>query len=270
MSFDRDINALNYVPDTEPTESDGYARLVWLSTTKSAGIVGKFYAKAESFGPMRAPWQAAERFTDEAGYETSRLKIIPIRKRSQAYTEVTTAGLRSKSWESHYKRDAGMRIYTEILCYIEGYDDLVVWPVKGLVGRAVTAKSASVFSDAKAVLLEAKKTATGAIPEFAFWVPITAPIGAKGKVVTTSTGYGSDVVLPQYDIAADTITRQTCVDLYVGKAMLAKAAAAYTDSADWARAQRENEPPPAGFVLGVVPDGIRNAIKPITEEDGIF
>ena len=270
MSFDQDINALNFTPDHGDTDpSDGFARIIWLSTTKSAGVVGKFYAKQDAVGAMQAPWEAVERFDDEAGFETSRLRIVPIRKRSQAYTEVTVGGLRSKTWEVHYKANSGMRIYTELLCFVEGYDELVVWPIKGLVGRAVTAKTGSVFSDAKAVLAEAKKTAKGAIPEFAFWVPISAPIGPKGKVVTTSTGYGSDVVLPQYDIASDTITRQTCVDLYVGKAMLAKAAAAYADSADWARAQRVNEAPTEGFDQNVVSNSIQhNVIKPI--EDDMF
>lgn len=270
MSFDQDINALGFTPDHGDTDpSDGYPRIIWLSTTKSAGVVGKFYAKADAVGTMRDPWQAVERFDDEAGFETSRLKIVPIRKRSQAYTEVTVNGLRSKTWEPHYKANAGMRIYTELLCFVEGYDDLVVWPIKGLVGRAVTAKTGSVFSDAKAVLAEAKKTATGVIPEFAFWVPISCPIGPKGKVVTTSTGYGSDVVLPQYDIDVATITRQTCVDLYVGKTMLAKAAAAYKDSADWAKTLRTNEAPATeGFDQSVVNNSIQhNVIKPIDDSD---
>jgi hypothetical protein len=272
MSFDQDINNLNFTPDHGDVDSaDGFARIIWLSTTKTQGVVGKFYAKQDVVGAMQAPWEAVERFDDEAGFETSRLRIVPIRKRSQAYTEVTVGGLRSKTWETHYKPNAGMRIYTELLCYVEGYDELVVWPIKGLVGRAVTAKTGSVFSDAKAVLAEAKKTAKGAIPEFAFWVPIAAPIGPKGKVVTTSTGYGSDVVLPQYDIASDTISRQTCVDLYVGKSMLAKAATAYADSADWARAQRVNEAPTEGFDQGIVSKSIQhNVIKPIEDDSGIF
>ena len=268
MSFDQDINALGFTPDHGDADpSDGYARIIWLSTTKTTGIVGKFYAKAEAVGTMSTPWEAVERFEDEQGFETSRLKIIPIRKRSQAYTEVTTNGIRSKTWETHYKAGAGMRIYTELLCYVEGYDELVVWPVKGLVGRAVSAKTGSVFSDARAVLTEAKKTATGAIPEFAFWIPISAPI-AKGKIVTTATGYGSDVVLPQYDIDVNTINRKTCIDLYVGKAMLAKAATAYADSADWAKSTHTNDATEATDMSNVVIE--RNAPKPIEDDGGIF
>ena len=182
---------------------------------------------------------------------------------------MTVNGLRSKTWEAHYKPNAGMRIYTELLCFIEGYDDLVVWPIKGLVGKAVTAKTGSVFADAKLVLAEAKKTASASIPEFAFWVPISAPIGPKGKIVTTSTGYGSDVVLPQYDIAVDTITRQTCVDLYVGKAMLHKAKEAYDATTTWAKDLRVNEAPAEGFDMKTVSIE-RNVIKPIVEDDGLF
>jgi hypothetical protein len=270
MSFDKDLNALNFVPDhgdTDPT--DGFPRIIWLSTTKTSGVVGKFYAKQDAVGAMGEPWQACDRFDDEAGYETSRLRIVPIRKRSQAYTEVTVNGLRSKTWEAHYKPNAGMRIYTELLCFVEGYDDLVVWPVKGLVGKAVTAKAGSVFADAKLVLAEAKKTANTSIPEFAFWVPISAPIGPKGKVVTTSTGYGSDVVLPQYDIDPATITRQTCVDLYVGKAMLAKADEAYKATTTWAKDLRTNEAPTEGFDMKMVSIE-HNVIKPIVDDEGLF
>ena len=270
MSFDKDLNALNFVPDHGDTDpSDGFPRIIWLSTTKTSGVVGKFYAKADVMGTMGDPWQVCDRFDDEAGYETARLKIVPIRKRSQAYTEVTVNGLRSKTWYPHYKANAGMKIYTEILCFVEGYADPVVWPIKGLVGRAVTAKTGSVFADAKLVLAEAKKTANGAIPEFAFWVPISAPIGPKGKVVTTSTGYGSDVVLPQYDIDPATINRQTCVDLYVGKAMLAKAKGVYDATTTWAKDLRTNDAPTEGFDLKMV--SIENTvIKPIQDDEGLF
>jgi hypothetical protein len=270
MSFDKDLSALNFTPDHGDNDAtDGFPRIIWLSTTKSSGVVGKFYAKQDAVGAMGEPWQAVERFEDEAGYETSRLRIVPIRKRSQAYTEVTVNGVRSKTWETHYKANAGMRIYTELLCFVEGYDELVVWPIKGLVGKAVTAKTGSVFADAKLVLTEAKKTASASIPEFAFWVPIAAPIGPKGKIVTTSTGYGSDVVLPQYDIAVDTITRQTCIDLYVGKAMLARADEAYKATTTWAKDLRINEAPAEGFDMKTV-DIQRNVIKPIVEDGELF
>ena len=270
MSFDKDLNALNFTPDHGDTDAtDGFPRIIWLSTTKTSGVVGKFYAKADVMGSMGDPWQTCDRFDDEAGYETSRLKIVPIRKRSQAYTEVTVNGLRTKTWHTHYKPNAGMKIYTELLCFVEGYAEPVVWPIKGLVGKAVTAKTGSVFADAKLVLAEAKKTASGAIPEFAFWVPISAPIGPKGKVVTTSTGYGSDVVLPQYDIDSATINRQTCVDLYVGKAMLEKAKGVYDATTTWAKDLRTNEAPTEGFDMKTVSIE-HNVIKPIQDDEGLF
>jgi hypothetical protein len=87
--------------------------------------------------------------------------------------------------------------------------------------------------------------------------------------VTTSTGYGSDVVLPQYDIAVDTINRQTCVDLYVGKAMLAKADEAYKATTSWAKDLRINEAPAEGFDMKTVSIE-RNVIKPIVEDGELF
>ena len=87
MSFDKDLNALNFTPDHGDNDAtDGFPRIIWLSTTKFSGVVGKFYAKQDAVGAMGEPWQACDRFEDEAGFETSRLRIVPIRKRSQAYT----------------------------------------------------------------------------------------------------------------------------------------------------------------------------------------
>jgi len=76
-------------------------------------------------------------------------------------------------------------------------------------------------------------------------------------------------VLPQYDIDPATITRQTCVDLYVGKAMLHKAKEAYDATTTWAKDLRVNEAPTEGFDMKTV-DIQRNVIKPIVEDGELF
>jgi hypothetical protein len=135
-----------------------------------------------------------------------------------------------------------MRLYTEILCFIEGYDDVVVWPVKGLVGRGVTAaRGESIFSAMREVEKEARKTANRDIPSFMFWTPITQPKDKKGRVVTIDTGFGSNVVIPQIGLDVGKINRDLCASLYVGPDRLKTAKAAYEEYGDWSREQRTNE-----------------------------
>ena len=241
MSFELDLNELNYTPEREET-GDGIPRISWLSTTKSKGVVGKFYARETALPTLLPPWEHAELFDDEAGYTATDLRIVVLRTRTQAYSEDTTNGIRTKTWHAHWKANAGMRLYTEILCFIEGYDDVVVWPVKGLVGRGVTAaRGESIFSAMREVEKEARKTANRDIPSFMFWTPITQPKDKKGRVVTIDTGYGSNVVIPQvgFDVAA--INRELCASLYVGSERLKVAKAAYDEYGDWSREQRTNE-----------------------------
>jgi len=243
--FERDLQELNY--EHERTEQgDGIPRISWLSTTKTRGVVGKFYARANAMPALPAPWENSFLFDDEEGFTAEALRIIVIRSRTQAYTEETNNGIRTKTWQKHWKANENMRLYTEILCFIEGYEGVVVWPVKGLVGRAVTAmKSESIFAAMREVANEAKKTAKRDIPSFMFWAPIVQPKDKKGRVVTTDTGYGSAVVLPQIGFDVAKVDRDLCASLYVGKEMMTKAEAAYEEYRDWSKEQRSNDEAPA-------------------------
>ncbi len=44
MTFENDLQELGYTPEREET-GDGIPRISWLSTTKTKGVVGKFYAR---------------------------------------------------------------------------------------------------------------------------------------------------------------------------------------------------------------------------------
>ena len=243
--FERDLQELNYAHEREEM-GDGIPRISWLSTTKTNGIVGKFYARATNLPTLLPPWEHAELFDDEDGFTADALRIVVVRSRTQAYSEETKNGVRIKTWHPHWKANANMRLYTEILCFVEGYDDVVVWPVKGLVGRGVTAmKSDSIFAAMREVANEAKKTAKRDIPSFMFWTPIVQPKDKKGRVVTTDTGYGSAVVIPQIGFDVAKVDRELCASLYVGKDMMAKAQAAFEEYRDWSKELRTNDEAPA-------------------------
>ena len=243
--FERDLQDINYSHEREDI-GDGIPRISWLSTTKTTGIVGKFYARASQLPDLLAPWENAELFDDEDGFTASSLRIVVIRTRTQAYTEETTNGIRTKTWHPHWKANANMRLYTEILCFIEGNEDVVVWPVKGLVGRGVTAmKSESIFAAMRDVATEAKKTAKRDIPAFMFWTPITQPLDRKNRLITTDTGYGSSVIIPKIGFDIAKIDRDLCASLYVGKTMMEKAQTAFEEYRDWSKEMRTNDEVPA-------------------------
>jgi len=243
--FERDLQEIQYSHEREET-GDGIPRISWLSTTKTRGVVGKFYARASQISNLQTPWENSFIFDDEEGFTASSLRIVVIRTRTQAYTEETTNGIRTKTWHTSWKPNVNMRLYTEILCFMEGFDDVVVWPVKGLVGRGVTAtKGESIFSAMKEIASEAKKTAKRDIPAFMFWTPIVQPLDRKGKVIVTDTGYGSGVVIPQIGFDVAKIDRDLCASLYVGKDMMSKAQTAFEEYRDWSKEMRSNEDIPA-------------------------
>jgi hypothetical protein len=263
MSFELDLNELGYTPEREET-GDGIPRISWLSTTKTKGVVGKFYARETALPSLLAPWTHDELFDDEAGFTATDLRIIVLRTRTQAYSEETNNGIRTKTWHTHWKANAGMRLYTEILCFIEGYDDVVVWPVKGLVGRGVTAaRGESIFSAMREVEKEARKTANRDIPSFMFWTPITQPKDKKGRVVTIDTGYGSNVVIPQVGFDVSAINRDLCASLYVGKERMALAAEAFAEYKDWSKEVRSNDEAEAPAPT----EPARNVATAIDEDD---
>ena len=262
MSFEKDLQDLNYIPETT-IEGDGLPRISWLSSTKRGGILGKFYARASQMPGLTAPWEAVELFDDEEGFVTPSLDLCIIRTRAQAYSETIVGDRRVRTWHPQWKPDAGMRIYTELLCYIKGYEGLVVWPVKGLIGKGVCAvrNPDSVFGRMREVEKEAKKTATRPIPSFAFWTPVVCPTDRKGKPVLTSTGHGSEVIIPVAAVP-DVIDRDVCAKLYVGSAMLQQARAAWQEYEGWSRELRSNEPDDAPQAPSP-----RNAPSPFDQDD---
>jgi hypothetical protein len=238
---DFDVSGFSFTPDQQDRSGSEYPRIWWYNGSKQAGTNGHFFTTEREFPEGIAGWSQVDRYDDEVGYSAEALKIAVIRRRAQAYSEERSGDNVTKTWHSHYK--PGLKIYTELLCLIEGYDEPVLWIVKGMTGQAVTKRKVGMLDVFKAsVLDEAQKTwkGDGAVPPWAFWMPIMAPKTDKGKPVYTDTGYGSHVTLPV--LALPTIQRDSLKALFVNRALLNFGLEVYHATAEWQKAQRGDTP----------------------------
>ena len=223
----------------------GYPRIWWFNGNKTAGTAGHFYTSEKEFPEgLQAPWVAVQRFEDADGFTTESLSVVPIRKRYQPFIQ-DPKDRKHKMWLSkNAPWEKGMSVYTEILCFMEGYDGLVILAVKGMTGKALTNRTDGIFKrHADSIIAVAKKTAKkGAkIPPFMFWVPITGKRTAKGKVEYTDTGYSSVVTLPELAIQTDNVTREDAKKWFIGAEMLEKAREAYESHNEWRLEERAVE-----------------------------
>jgi len=246
-TFDFD-NVMNGEFDYNDDEqgSRGYPKIWWFNGVRQAGTAGHFYTSEKEFPQgLSNPWQPVSRFNDSDGFVAETLCIIPIRKRYQPYKRDPMDSKRKIWYPANAEWEVGMSIYTEILCFMEGYDGLVVLAVKGLTGKALTNRVDGIFKrHAELVITTAKKTAKkGAkIPPYMFWVPISTKRMANGKVEYRDTGHSSITTPP--DLALQFTGEPTRDDIkkwYIGSEMLVKAREAYESHAEWRREQRPTQ-----------------------------
>lgn len=236
------VEGFSFTPDTTERAAEMYPRIWWYNGAKQAGTNGHFYTNEREFAECPTGWTQVERYDDEVGYTADALRIAVIRKRVQAYSEDRSSGMAIKTWHPHYK--PGYRLYTELLCLVEGIEEPVVWVVKGMLGKHVTSKFGLLQHHHDNIIKQAMTTwkGDGVVPPWAFWVPIKADTTDKGKPVYTDTGYGSHVTLPKLDIPLH-VPREVLVGLYVGRAVLDNGLKIYQESAEWAKTQRTNDEP---------------------------
>ena len=134
---DFNLDGFSFTPDTTERSAEMYPRIWWYNGAKQAGTAGHFYTTEREIAQCPYGWMQVQRYDDEVGYTADTLRIAVIRKRSQAYSEDRSSGMTVKTWHEHYKFNAGYRIYTELLCLVEGIHVPVVWVVKGMTGKAV-------------------------------------------------------------------------------------------------------------------------------------
>jgi hypothetical protein len=244
MSNDFNVDGFSFTPDTPERQGEAYPRIWWYNGAKQAGTNGHFYTTEREFPDGIPGWTQVDRYEDEVGYKADALRIAVVRRRAQAYSEDRTSGMPVKTWHPHYK--PGLRIYTELLCMVEGVADPVVWVVKGMLGKHITAKNGGLLSmHYENTVKQAIPTwkGQGTVPGWAFWCPIAAPKTDKGKPVYTDTGYGSHVTLPVRDYDPH-VTREVLVSLFVGRDLLEQGLRIYQDSAEWAKTLRGNDDAP--------------------------
>ena len=239
------LDGFSFTPDTDYRSGEMFPRIWWYNGSKQAGTNGFFYTSVREFpNGLTDPWQEVEKYDDETGYMATALRVAIVRKRVQAYSESRIGNDVTKTWHPHYKPNHGMKLYTELLCLVNGMDTPVVWICKGMTGKEVTAKNGGIISLHHDAVIELAKPTwkAGIVPSWAFWIPIKAPLNAKGKPEYVDTGYGSFVTPPKLDLPS-TVTRDTLKDLYVGRELLDFGLNLYHDSAAWSKQLRGSDTP---------------------------
>jgi hypothetical protein len=266
MTNDNLFDGIDEVQVEEQADYIGYPRIHWYNGVKQAQTAGHFYTKEAQYDePLGEPWKLIQRYEDGDGYAAETLRIVPIRRKSQCYFEKIDGKNKIYKWLPPNKYEDGARKYTEILCVMEGYDGLVILTAKGLTGKALTGMKDGLFTQMKnRVFTPAKKTLKKGqkLPSFSFWMPITCERDAKGRVVFTDTGRGSNVTRPVLDIPDAEADRDLLKSLYVGKEMLKDLEALFHESAEWAHQFRDASD------LPTLPHQVqKNEMKPLEDSD---
>ncbi len=180
MSWENDAEGLQYTQ----TEQTSLGKFWWSHGKKVQKIMvsGRFYTSGNMFNaPPSSEWISSDLYSDE-GWETPAVRIAPLLKRSQPFTQDSDG---NKTWllPSEYKKGI-TKIYTEILCMMQGYPDPVILTCKGWTAARICGAKRSVFTDHKALIIdEANKTAKSPLPPYAFWMDIGGAYGKDGKPV---------------------------------------------------------------------------------------
>lgn len=239
------MSALDTLRTTEldytPEANDGLPVMWWHNGDKKAKTAGSFYVKADSlYAPPAEPWQPVERFDNEDGFTCDFAHVVVIGYRMQAYRQESKDA--PVIWLSQY--EAGARFRTEALCIVEGINGLVVWSMKGLVGKAFTARNGGILETYKSTLLRDAATKAGrTLPVWTFWLPITSETDASGKIIYKDTGHGSFVTPPVLAFPTAKSTDELIEEYFVKAEMYRDGAAWHKEYEQWFKARRGNIAP---------------------------
>lgn len=265
MSFADTIKGIT-IPQTAARDMDNQSRFYWHNGIRAAKTGGSFYAKQADFsGEFSPPWKADTRFEDEAGFGTTDLKIAVLAYRTQPFIQhEKLPGEKYGRKEWFLKWEKGMKFYTEVLCFVEGYPDIAVWASDGLTGKAVTGKGGIIPSYEAGLLAQAEGVAGQPLPLWAFWLPIsTKRVG--DKIAYEDTGFGSFVTPPALHLPKDAMETR-----FVGGELLERGARLMKQYARWATTKRLPENTVEAEYTVSAPAQIaapRNVPQPITDAD---
>lgn len=220
------------IPEVAGSEGAEAPRIWWRNGVKQAKTGGFFYTSDKEFpGGLEAPWATKEVYDGENGYVAERLRVAVLAKRSQPFRDPKDAsGKRDRTQPRQWglKWEPGMQIYTELLCFIEGYAGPVIWCADGLTGKAV---DAALKAYKTGLLAEGSRVAKRALPWWSFWLPVSTKLAGDGKVAYEDTGFGSFVTPPALALGGNALDT-----LFVGAEVLAAGAEVLNDSfAAWAK-----------------------------------
>lgn len=243
------INDLKEVANANavvPDNSQQLPRLGWRNGAKQARTNGFFYIKADDLNeaPDGELWEEATVYDDEVGYRAPSARIACVGYRQQAFfVEETGAQYPTTIWLPRY--EAGAKLYTELLCWVDGLDELVSFNIKGMTGKAVTGKG-GILHQHKKMVHDIGKGISASFNVWAFWMQIGGTVDSKGQPLYTDTGYKSFVTLPALVPPDPTLTPlQLGETLFVGKEQYADLTSTYHayKANGWFEQQRGNVAP---------------------------
>jgi hypothetical protein len=238
-------NAAKNVQWTEDTEKATYPRIRWNNGRRvgRVGEPGQFYVKAQYMNGCPVGWAESQLYPNEEGYEAADIAIIPIARRTQPFTMVDGV----MTWHKQYERDKGMKLYTEIVCFLRGYDEPVIFACKGWIAGRITAVKRSVFQEHNDLVVKvANAQAEAALPQWAFWVEFGGAYDKQGKPVFIEVGSGSQKAALHDVVWLGGITQpandKQIEALYIGDELFNKAAVLRAElvNSGWLEERRGN------------------------------
>jgi len=217
MSWQDDAQGMEW---KSQEDKDQMPRIRWAHGRKVGKVAefGRWYTKADGMPTPPDGWQESDLY-DDGGWQSKSMMFVPLIKRSQAFS-VDDAG--TYTWHDHWQK--GLKLYTEVVCLLKGFEEPVIFACKGwTAGRVVGAKNSVISEHNEFVHKEANKTAKAALPPWAFWVPVGGSYDFKGNPIFVEVGAGQqktllhDIVLEGIKQPAD---RATLTSLYVGKELM--------------------------------------------------
>lgn len=237
----------NQIKVQRTTEGDGLGRFRWNNGMKVGrnASAGMWYARSEAFqGSLPTGWSKSLAFEGD-GYEAKTIKMLPLLKRSQPFSKVGE----SVVWHTEWQQNAGMKMYTEVLCLLEGYDEPLVMTGKGWAASRITHYKRGCFGEqAEYVTRPASALADKPLQPWAFWHHIGGAFtkGNEPKFIEVGTGAKThlhDIVLIGVSGPAD----ESLIDaLYVGDELYAHATTVYNVyvQAEWHKERRKSADAP--------------------------
>jgi len=238
-------NAAKNVQWTEDKEAVTYPRIRWNNGRRvgRVGEPGQFYVKAQYLNSCPDGWAESQLYPNEEGYEAPDIAMVPIARRTQPFTMADGV----MTWHKHYERDQGMKLYTEIVCFLRGYNEPVIFACKGWIAGRITAVKRSVFQEHNEYVVKTANAAAEApLPQWAFWVEFGGAYDKAGKPVFIEVGSGSQKAALHDVILKGNLT-QAATDsqieaLYIGDELFNKAAVLRAElvTSGWLEERRGN------------------------------